>query len=383
MKNSWRNFYRRLASIAVVSAGTTWSSAMCYAVQLAFDSAADVVYDNGWQAGDNGGFGFGPWNFDGTYNTAPPNQQAIDDGAMAGTTGSSPYNNIGRAWTIFNPNAPNFRSPGTPPGPDNPPSDDTDIARVGRAIPSNLQVGSTVKIVIDNPIEEAFYRGYTVQFNTGGGNTCYNCTPTARARIGTFEYFTYGRWYAPGQGPVALFDKDTDAGMRIEFTLTGADTFDLKMIPLDDPTKMVARTGSLGTGGPIDWIEIQFYNTDSDFYPTIVPPETGPVPGDYNNNGKVDAADYVLWRNGGPLMNEVADPGTVSPADYTAWRNRFGNSAEATARATDFYIRSMEITTASGSGAGLDGGGVPEPSTFVIVAAASAGVIALRRRREN
>ena len=51
------------------------------------------------------------------------------------------------------------------------------------------------------------------------------------------------------------------------------------------------------------------------------------VPGDYNNNGTVDAADYVLWRNGGPLANEVADAGTVSAADYTEWRARFGNTS--------------------------------------------------------
>ena len=35
---------------------------------------------------------------------------------------------------------------------------------------------------------------------------------------------------------------------------------------------------------------------------TILP---GGVPGDYNGNGVVDMADYVLWRNGGPLQNEV------------------------------------------------------------------------------
>jgi hypothetical protein len=51
------------------------------------------------------------------------------------------------------------------------------------------------------------------------------------------------------------------------------------------------------------------------------------VPGDYNNNGTVDAADYVLWRNGGPLENEVATPGTATPEDYTQWRARFGNTA--------------------------------------------------------
>ena len=38
------------------------------------------------------------------------------------------------------------------------------------------------------------------------------------------------------------------------------------------------------------------------------------VPGDYNNNGVVDAADYVLWRKGGPLQNEVDTPGTVNAA---------------------------------------------------------------------
>jgi hypothetical protein len=58
---------------------------------------------------------------------------------------------------------------------------------------------------------------------------------------------------------------------------------------------------------------------------------TGPagVPGDYNGNGIVDAADYVVWRKGGPLQNEVAGvtPGQVTQEDYTAWRARFGNTA--------------------------------------------------------
>jgi hypothetical protein len=51
------------------------------------------------------------------------------------------------------------------------------------------------------------------------------------------------------------------------------------------------------------------------------------VPGDYNDNGTVDAADYVAWRKGGTLANEVDEPGTVNAADYTEWRARFGNPA--------------------------------------------------------
>ena len=70
------------------------------------------------------------------------------------------------------------------------------------------------------------------------------------------------------------------------------------------------------------------------------------VPGDYNGNGVVDGADYVVWRNGGPLQNEVDNPGTVNQADYTAWRARFGNS---------------------GAGSGLgDSAAVPEPATLLL-----------------
>lgn len=81
---------------------------------------------------------------------------------------------------------------------------------------------------------------------------------------------------------------------------------------------------------------------------TILPPG---VPGDYNNNGAVDAADYVLWRKGGPLQNEVDNPGIVNAQDYVEWRARFGNT--------------------SGSGSAFMGtASVPEPrlgAAFVLV----------------
>jgi hypothetical protein len=79
------------------------------------------------------------------------------------------------------------------------------------------------------------------------------------------------------------------------------------------------------------------------------------VPADYNGNGNVDAADYVLWRNGGPLQNEVDAVGTVNAADYTAWRARFGNTAGSAA--------SITIETV-----------VPEPATLALLIFASAGI---------
>ena len=86
-----------------------------------------------------------------------------------------------------------------------------------------------------------------------------------------------------------------------------------------------------------------------------------PVNADYNNNGVVDGADYVLWRNGGPLQND-ATPG-VQPADYNVWRAAFGNT--------------------SGSGAGVGGGAVPEPAALVLFAIGIAACQAARQPRRR
>jgi len=84
------------------------------------------------------------------------------------------------------------------------------------------------------------------------------------------------------------------------------------------------------------------------------------VAGDYNGNGTVDAADYVLWRKGGPLQNEVDAAGTVNDADYTEWRARFGNN--------------------SGSGS-VSGAAIPEPSAIAILMGAFVGGLMLTGRR--
>jgi hypothetical protein len=93
----------------------------------------------------------------------------------------------------------------------------------------------------------------------------------------------------------------------------------------------------------------------------------GAVPGDYNGNGTVDAADYVLWRDGGPLMNEVHNSGTVTAEDYNEWRARFGNTA----------APALGIGTSS----------VPEPAALVAASIGTAWVVLVActrsRRRVN
>lgn len=67
---------------------------------------------------------------------------------------------------------------------------------------------------------------------------------------------------------------------------------------------------------------------------TAVGPE---LPGDYNGNHVVDAADYVLWRK--TLGTEVpmfsgadgSGNGAIDPVDYSVWRQNFGDTGAAAA----------------------------------------------------
>jgi hypothetical protein len=59
-----------------------------------------------------------------------------------------------------------------------------------------------------------------------------------------------------------------------------------------------------------------------------------PMPGDYNLNGVVDTADYVVWRKSlGSTTDQRADgngDGIVNDADWQVWRGNFGLTAEST-----------------------------------------------------
>jgi hypothetical protein len=87
------------------------------------------------------------------------------------------------------------------------------------------------------------------------------------------------------------------------------------------------------------------------------------VPGDYNRNGAVDAADYVLWRkfnNTATTLPNDSTPGTDA-SDYAVWRAHFGQMA------------------GSGSGA-VANATVPEPATVVLLTIATAGLCVRRSR---
>jgi hypothetical protein len=98
--------------------------------------------------------------------------------------------------------------------------------------------------------------------------------------------------------------------------------------------------------------------------------QTGPPgqPGDYNDDGTVNAADYTAYRNrkagigGAALVNEGATVGQVTIDDYNFWKAHYGEPVQ---------------------GAGVPGSAlnVPEPATIVLWIMAGAGLHLRRRGR--
>jgi hypothetical protein len=88
--------------------------------------------------------------------------------------------------------------------------------------------------------------------------------------------------------------------------------------------------------------------------------------GDYNRNGVVDAADYVLYRKtlgqtGTTLAADGNNNGQIDSGDYVVWRTHFGQ------------------TFGSGSGANANAA-VPEPAIAAMLIVAAACWYLQRRR---
>jgi hypothetical protein len=81
---------------------------------------------------------------------------------------------------------------------------------------------------------------------------------------------------------------------------------------------------SLPTLSGLAWNTSQLYTTG------VISVTGAGLPGDYNNNGVVDASDYVVWRNNQGSTNVLAnDPigGTIGVAQYNQWRTHLGQTA--------------------------------------------------------
>jgi hypothetical protein len=95
----------------------------------------------------------------------------------------------------------------------------------------------------------------------------------------------------------------------------------------------------------------------------VVPTQVVGLIGDFNNDGVVGAADYVVWRKASPtaVLPNDDTPGVVDASDYADWRANFGKSAPA-------------------SGGALGANSVPEPAGALLLFIAILGGSMVRNR---
>lgn len=137
------------------------------------------------------------------------------------------------------------------------------------------------------------------------------------------------------------------------------------------------------------WLRVTIDNAAGEFVVTSSAYESTPgvgilagdigstgIPGDFNNDGIVDAADYTFWRDNlgatfdadaeNPLAangdNNGASEGVVDSADYLVWKGNFGADSP------------PEEPSAAAA---------PEPMTLGLLAAGSLGLTLLRQRRRD
>ncbi len=252
-----------------------------------------------------------------------------------------------------------------------------------------------------SPGENLFATDFTKSFPTNGtvanntANTSYlvQNTPSAAsveyptallsgAEIGPNENFDFQEGdNVQSSGKTGRFNRliDEDHG-QADIALNGKTASQIftpnntpQFVGVQNQTRYLGVKVELNSTGQFNygWIGIKItneadatgqvtgYGYESDPNTAILAGTTGITAGDYNNDGKVDMRDYVLWRNGSPLQNETFTPGTNTIEDYTAWRVNFNSGV------------------ASGSGAALGSGtAVPEPGSLLLSLVTSFGLIA-------
>jgi len=320
------------------------------------------AYADGWDPGDNGGYGFLPW-FDGLFYGNPVEIDADTP---------EPDNDIG---------TPAFRF-GT----------GGDQYWAVRPFAAGMQPGQSFRINLDN---------WALPNETPASD--YEWMIGLRSSSGErLSFYAYDYYFAPGgpffggakfgiyatsannnlAGGASLpttgcgggnFCTDYTAvdgsdGFTFQVDVLTANTYRMRII--DDEVTKVDVTGQLQVGTRADQPLIDFFfwgnestgETHTTYFNNIeilTTPAAPGLDGDYNNDGTVNAADYVLWRNVVGTSTDLPNDPNPVPIDadqYNTWRANFGKP--------------------------LSGGGsaVPEPSSLMLVVI-GLGLVSPRRSK--
>jgi hypothetical protein len=237
------------ASLLVVLVALS-SASNAPAILIGLDNASNPPYTDGWQTGDNGGTGFGPWTL---VSNGNPNQTGFFIGSSA-NNGTAPSGNIdvaGKSWGMYS---------------------NTNVAAeaIRPLTGGGLAVGQHLSLDMDNG------------FINNGGSVGVSLRSGTTNR---FELFFNGGQnnytYADATGNHDTGVGFTANGLNLDLTLTGPDAYLFQIHPgsVNDP---IAFSGTLsGTAGSaIDTVRLFNFNAGgggaSDaFFNNLAVPEPG------------------------------------------------------------------------------------------------------------
>ena len=320
----------------------------------------DPAYIDGWDAGDNGGTGFLPWN-EGLFYGNPVEIDAAPLEADNGLGGASAFRfgTGGFGYWAVRPFA-NTIAPAQTFKMDFDPFDFDGDGEFNSMLGFRTADG-TERLSL---YSYAFYDGGSLVF--GSGTWGVGATSANNNLNGGMSLPNTGCLGSAFCTDYTM--TDSSDGFSLTLDIVTIDTYRLRIE--DDGATKLDISGQLAGPAGQGLKDFFIWSTDgtgeihSTYFSNIqilVTPSDG-VPGDYNDDGEVDAADYVVWRKNVGTMNMLPndpDGGTIGSNQYNTWRANFGEM--------------------SGSGSGL--GVVPEPSSVLLMLIGCFMAVRLRRSR--
>ena len=152
-----------------------------------------------------------------------------------------------------------------------------------------------------------------------------------------------------------------------QLNLAGNETLEISLLGAVTPGDyVIAEYGSIS--GVFDNVPSGYAVAYENGQIIVTVTDTGNLlPGDYNEDGVVDAGDYVVWRDNVGSTDALPNDnvgGTIGPGQYTQWRNNLGMSSAA-------------LQTGRGSVAA-----VPEPASFLLLACSVGAILSFRYSRK-
>ena len=188
-------------------------------------------------------------------------------------------------------------------------------------------------------------RGAGTWRKVGAGTTTFTGTVTGNTHTGDTRVeggtLSIANPYLANGGDIYL-----STGAALNLTFTDTDTID--ELFFDGMGQQMGLWGAVGNA-------MAQFTTPLITGTGLLQVSTGPslgLPGDFNEDGKVDTADYVVWRKTGGSQD-----------GYDDWRENYGR------------------TSGSGSGSSLNAGAVPEPSAIALVILGISAAAFARRKR--